>query len=128
MTIYTSYFANWQKLRAAGVVMISVAAIPPKWFTGQQLNHAAPKWSPVHESNVAFEWRYREETLRRINPSMFIESLERFSGGRDVALCCWEKPDSFCHRHILAEWLTKKTGVEIKEFGYKPQPVQLSLF
>lgn len=131
MKIYTSYFANWKKLREAGVVMLSIASAPPRWFTGRQLSHAAPKRFPVRESNVAFECRYREEVLRRINPHLFIDSLEHFGLGHDVALCCYERPEVFCHRHLLAEWLTEHTGVEIIEFGYvpkRPEPVQLSLF
>lgn len=24
---------------------------------------------------------------------------------RDIILCCYETPEEFCHRHILAEWL-----------------------
>lgn len=25
---------------------------------------------------------------------------------KDILLCCYEKPEDFCHRHILAEWFT----------------------
>ncbi len=32
-------------------------------------------------------------------------------------LLCYEKPENFCHRHILAEWLRKN--------GYKCEELEL---
>jgi len=32
--------------------------------------------------------------------------LEQISQGRDIILCCYEKPEDFCHRKILADWLS----------------------
>ncbi len=61
-----------------------------------------------------------------------VEQIKTLSDGQDVALCCYEKPGDFCHRHILAKWLTEKTGIEIKEFGVvekkEPKYEQASLF
>ena len=36
--------------------------------------------------------------------------------GDDVVLLCWEAPDKFCHRHILADYINRKTKLEIKEY------------
>jgi hypothetical protein len=33
-----------------------------------------------------------------------------------VALMCFEKPDDFCHRHLVADWL-RQNGYECKEWG-----------
>ena len=58
--------------------------------------------------------------------------IEMLSGGKDDALCCYEKPGDFCHRHILAKWITENTGIEITEFGVvekkEPEYEQASLF
>jgi hypothetical protein len=35
--------------------------------------------------------------------------------GKDIALVCYEKPEDFCHRHLVAEWL-KKFGYCCEEF------------
>lgn len=134
MKIYTSYFSNGKKLAEAGVMMVGVALYPPKWFNGFSFKNVAPTSSILFakgQTGEEYTRRYKAEVLSRVNPNLFIESLQRISGGRDIALCCFEKPESFCHRHILAKWLTEKTGVEITEFGYvpkKPEPQQLSLF
>ena len=53
---------------------------------------------------------YRNDVLRLVDARSFIQDLERASRGRDVALCCFEKPGDFCHRHILAKWLNEQTG------------------
>ena len=62
----------------------------------------------------------------------FLKAVEQASGGQDVALCCYEKPEEFCHRHILADWIKEKLGVEISEYGYtpkkEPEYVQGTLF
>ena len=34
---------------------------------------------------------------------------------RDIALVCYEKPEEFCHRHLVADWL-RKYGHDIKEW------------
>ena len=61
-----------------------------------------------------------------------IGQIESSSEGKDVALCCYEKPGDFCHRHILAKRLTEKTGIERTEFGVvekkEPEYEQASLF
>lgn len=76
---------------------------------------------------------YRNDVLRLVDARSFVRQLEEAGHGMDVALCCFEKPDDFCHRHILAQWLTEQTGIEIKEYGVSdkpeaPKPEQASLF
>ena len=59
-----------------------------------------------------------------------LRKLQEVSGGRDIALCCFEKPDDFCHRHLLADWLNEKLNLGVEEFGKSKEPKykQLSLF
>lgn len=136
MKVYTSYFANGKKLAAAGIRVVGIALYPPKWFYGVSMKNVAPTASILFAKNQTHEQyteRYKREVLSRVNPQQFMADLRRFSNGQDVALCCFEKPGDFCHRHILAEWLSQATGETIKEYGEpakpsQPQPEQLSLF
>ena len=41
--------------------------------------------------------------------------LEKQMQGIDTILLCYEGKDKFCHRHLLAEWLNDKYGLDIKE-------------
>jgi uncharacterized protein (DUF488 family) len=35
--------------------------------------------------------------------------------GEDAILLCWESPEKFCHRHLVADWLSKKLDIKITE-------------
>ncbi|MBQ8969194.1 MAG: DUF488 domain-containing protein [Bacteroidaceae bacterium] len=136
MKIYTSYFANSKKLAQAGIKVIGVALYPPRWFYGVSMKNVAPTASILYakgQTHEQYTERYKREVLARVNPQQFMAQLRAYSNGQDVALCCFEKPGDFCHRHILAEWLSQTTGETIIEYGQpttppQPQPEQLSLF
>jgi uncharacterized protein (DUF488 family) len=39
-----------------------------------------------------------------------IEDLQKIANTKDtdkIILLCYEKPGDFCHRHLVADWLTK---------------------
>lgn len=131
MKVYTSYFANGKKLKKAGVKMVGVALYPPQWYYGLSLKELAPTYSILNEQDVdVYTARYKREVLGRLNPNEVLRKLQEVSGGRDIALCCFEKPDDFCHRHLLADWLNEKLNLGVEEFGKSKEPKykQLSLF
>ncbi len=122
MKIYTSYFARAKKLRDSGIMPIGISLWPPKFFNGMNLGTVAPKRYMLNDALSEEEYTrlYMKDVLGYVDPKGFIKELERIGRGQDVALCCFEKPGDFCHRHILAKWLTERTGVEIIEHGYDP--------
>lgn len=122
MKIYTSYFAKAEKLRNAGIMPIGIALGIPRFFKGTSIQIVAPRRYMLDDKWTEEEYvkMYHNDVLGKVNPTLFIKELERISGGKDVALCCYEKPTDFCHRHILAKWITRKTGIEVLEFDYKP--------
>lgn len=135
MRIYTSYFSNSKKLQQAGIKVIGIALYPPRWFYGISLKQVSPTKSILFAKDQTQEEyirRYKTEVLASQDMGQFLKAVEAASGGQDVALCCYEKPGDFCHRHILADWIKEKTGVEIKEYGYvekkEPAYIQGSLF
>lgn len=135
MRIYTSYFGNSKKLQQAGIKVIGIALYPPRWFYGISLKQVSPTKSILFAKDQTQEEyirRYKSEVLAQQDMCQFLKTVEMVSGGQDVALCCYEKPEDFCHRHILADWIKEKTGVEIEEYGYipkkEPEYVQGTLF
>ena len=119
MKIYTSYFGNSKKLQQAGIKVIGIALYPPRWFNGISLKQVSPTKSILFAKDQTQEEyirRYKSEVLAQQDIRQFLRTVEHASGGQDVALCCYEKPGDFCHRHILAEWIKGKTGVEIEEY------------
>lgn len=121
MKIYTSYFGNSRRLHLAGIKVIGISLYPPKWFYGNSLKQVAPTKGILFakdQTEEEYTKRYREEVLAHQDMEQFLDAVKTVSGGKDVALCCYEKPEDFCHRHILADWIKEKTGIDIEEFGY----------
>lgn len=133
MIIYTSYFGNSRKLAAANIKPICIAIGKPKFFFGPQLLDVAPTRYMISPACSPEEYTRRyNEILSRLNAFKVVEQIKLISGGSDVALCCYEKPGDFCHRQMLAKWITEKTGIEVKEFGVverrEPEVKQGNLF
>jgi len=129
MKIYTSYFGNASKLGKAGVRMISVARYQPRFLPNiPKLLNVAP--TPFMLSDRCSEELYLkmyDNILFHLKAEDVMREIEMLAKGSDVALCCYEKPTDFCHRHILAKWLTEQTRVEVKEFEEKKM-IELDLF
>lgn len=123
--IYTSYYSNWRNFpNRALIVQVSVSA-PIR--VNDSIEWAIPSWKnmvfPIKNQEITEE-EYKRRYLEQLNSHEEIilkdmKKLERWSmGGRDVMLCCFEKPPKFCHRSILREWLNQR-GYNIAEFPYK---------
>jgi len=133
MKIYTSYFANGKKLSEAGVMMIGITLYPPKWFYGPNLREVAPTYALFQISDApdeVYNPRFRNEVLAKVNPQEFYKKLNDIGKGKDIALCCYEKPDEKCHRFLVAQWLEESLGIKVPEFGEnkKPKYIELDLF
>ena len=133
MKIYTSYFGNARKLKEAGVMIICVAIGRPRFLSVPQMINVAPTRYMISGACSHEEYlKLYDGILAKQDARKVIEQIKALSNGKDVALCCYEKPGDFCHRHILGKWLTEKTGIEITEFGFvekkEPEYVQASLF
>ena len=134
MKIFTSYFGNSRKLKEAGVNMISVAIGKPRFIAGipQMLNVCPTRYMVSGPCSHDEYLKLYDRILASQDANQVVKQIEMLSGGKDVALCCYEKPGDFCHRHILAKWITENTGIEITEFGVvekkEPNYEQASLF
>lgn len=120
MKIYTSYFANLKNLEKDDIVPIGICCYPPKWFKGPNLRAIAPSPDILEKcksSHAEYEKRYRTEVLSLFkDANILLERISFISGGKDAALCCYEKPSDFCHRHILAKWLEEQIRIKVEEF------------
>ena len=134
MRIYTSHFGNSRKLKEAGVKIICVAIGRPGFISGvPQMVNVAPTRYMISAACSHDEYlKLYDRNLASQDANKAIGQIESSSEGKDVALCCYEKPGDFCHRHILAKRLTEKTGIETTEFGVvekkEPEYEQASLF
>ena len=124
--MFTSFFDNIDRIRYP----VSISRFSPSWYEGPKYLDAAPsesllnwyhneKKSGANEYNLQkeYERKYINETLSQLSPEKVwndICSLYPEADSREITLLCYEAPEKFCHRHLLANWL-KKHGYQIKE-------------
>lgn len=122
--IYTSYFANVKNL-PSGIIPIAICGGVPGWWCGLQYKKLAPKQEFFNEwknsgDNGYYIKCYYEQVLSHLDPAQVYRELNKFveytgSCADNIALLCYEKPEDFCHRHLVAEWFNKN-GIVCKEW------------
>ena len=119
--IYTTNFASLGKL-PKDIVPISIARKNPINWSGKTYKRLAPSWPILqrYKANALeeeYRLRYEMDVLGRQDPELcYIYLHEVLAEGKDFALVCYERPEKFCHRHIVADWFTKN-GHECIEWG-----------
>lgn len=117
--IYTGYFAKQKKYEEQGYECVSIARKTPEWFKGDVLPQFAPSFELLSKfkNDLCTEEEYveqyrRELTLREmagyLNWRLLMKYLE------NKVLLCYESPDQFCHRHILAQ-VIRNRGLSCEE-------------
>lgn len=119
MLIYTSYFAQVKNL-PSDIVPISIAAKQVPGWRYQVYKALAPTYNILYDykrdgDKDHYIAAYLRDVLRHLSPEKVVVDLEKLSDGKDIALICYEKSGSFCHRHVVARWLGK-AGFVVKEF------------
>ena len=121
--IYTTYFAKLKKL-PENIIPIAICAKPPNGYTGQIYRALAPKYDffakyKITRDTEEFTENYIGQVLNQLNPVKVVTELYYQLGLApntcDIALVCFEKSTDFCHRHLVAKWLTT-AGYECKEW------------
>jgi len=107
----TGYYAVHGRLENT----VAISAKVPDFYKGRCYKKLAPSWSIYSEwkasgDNDLYIKRFNSEILTPLSPEEVYENL-----GDDAILLCYESAEKFCHRHLVAEWLMKNLGVEIKE-------------
>ena len=116
----TSYFAKSGTHPNA----IAISARVPEFYKGARYTKLAPSWSIYSEwknstdhdefKNEQYSIRFYNEILSKLNPKEVYEELCALVEGEPI-LICYESPGKFCHRHIIAIWLSVALNIEIIE-------------
>jgi len=120
--IYTSYFGNIKKILKScpDAGLISIAGRTPEWFDGKKFKDLMPHydwWKEWHdmfadnlELNVSKKWysdKYYSTVLSNLDPLEIARKLKILVDWRPTFILCYETPEKFCHRHIVADWFNK---------------------
>lgn len=129
--LYTSYFAKIRKF-PNNIIPVSIARFQPKWLNNiiicDELS-PTPKILELYKKNNNINdyiKKYNEDILSKYNSKDIIHLIENKTGLKNImnnpnihiALCCYEKPTDFCHRHLLADFLEKE-NIIIQELDDK---------
>lgn len=124
--IYTGYYSQIKEYESNGLIPVGISGKIPDGFNGARYQQLAPKytwWKQWHDEHMSNDWfveKYYETVLNQLNPAIVLQDLQKI--GKDVVLLCYETPEKFCHRHIVAQWLNVSLGLNICEFKCEPQP------
>ena len=125
MRFYTSYFANVRKLPKS-CIKLSIARKTPDGFDGFKLPDFMPSWDLLKKwretgDNDYYVNQYKKEVLDNmdiISMINFFDLMLKHKGlskNTPIVFICYEKPENFCHRHLVAEYFTKN-GYECTEY------------
>lgn len=112
--IYTSYFANLKNIPENSVV-VSIARSQPQGTNLPEFKAFAPSaellldYKQGKVTNEEYEARYLAQLKALPNLSEIEEHLSQYTKDQDknLVFLCWEAPNKFCHRHLLAKFFAK---------------------
>lgn len=117
--IYTSYYGN--AYIPTNMLRVGISTgMPYKLDNIRELN---PGWELINYykstgDKVGYVRIYKEQVLGKLKPIDIINKIRKLSvenGFKEVVLLCYERPNDFCHRHLVAEWL-REAGYNIEEY------------
>lgn len=129
-----TYFYNGKGLEQfSNVVSISYSITPgtagklvQRGIKYSHYKPLAPDWKSIvgpYKDGLITENEYVRRyhlQLDKLDPKKVVEEL-----GENAILLCYETPNLFCHRHIVARWLSLH-GYQTNEYKYeKPLPKTL---
>jgi len=111
-----SYYANMRKLPQDSN-FVSIAGRAPEWYKGREYKTLAPKiwmFKQYKETKNIKQYIavFYKEILLNLDPQKVLKDL-----GDDAILLCYETPERFCHRRIVAWWLNKTLNLGVQEIG-----------
>lgn len=133
--IYTSYYGNPLLDRTRHFLVPVSNTVPKNWSPDASFTQAIPEWDTIvrpHKDGrideETFTFRYRMMLDCRKDAAIaqlrnIVQQADTVS--MDVILLCWERPGTFCHRRILAEWLLENTQIDVPEL---PNDINGNLF
>ena len=127
--IYTGYYSKIKEYADSGLTLLSISRTKPEFAKScidipQLFPSNKILWD--YKKGKIDEMEYTSKYLDQLNElgvHRIIKMIQIF--GDNVVLLCWESPEKFCHRHILADYINKNSGVVVEEFGKEKE---ISLF
>lgn len=117
----TGYFYNLRHNEIKGAISIAIGK--PRYIKlEKEIKELAPTWGLLQDfrNNKINEAQYIErfnKQLSRLDPADIYERIKILAGDNEAVIMCHCNKQSFCHRHLVAEWLEKELDIKIEEYG-----------
>ena len=131
MVLATGYFAKAKQYADMGYAIVSIARVAP-WFLAKELRvYPCDCLAPtddilaLKDSPDKYTPKYQQEILSHLKPTEVYKKLWMIAHQENtdkVVLLCYESPEKFCHRHLVAQWLSVKLGQKVEEVTLAPRP------
>lgn len=108
--MYTSYYANVKNL-PAHLNPIAVSIGLPKWWQGERDKRLAPSWAMMKSPRENYDREFKKQ-LEKLDARQVYDQL-----GDNAVLLCYEVPNDWCHRRMVAEWFENELGIVVPEYG-----------
>jgi len=113
---YTSYFAKIKAIKEKypNMLLVSISHDKPKFLENDETIENWGILGPIrsllndYKSGKCDEAEYTQRYnlyLHKMWPSIQTIFYQKYYQSIDVVMLCYEKPDAFCHRHLLAHFL-----------------------
>lgn len=134
--VVTSYLSRVRELHYEGFTCFCIARFPPSWWKGRCLRAFAPSEAllrRLYEASLAGnKLDYFHEYLWELknNPEgvgAALQDIRRAAAANEnkqIALLCFEKNHTQCHRTVLAEYLRGRTDTQDFEGWEEWKPEQ----
>lgn len=117
--------ASWFVKLPADHIQVGVSRGVPRGMPAGYKRFRALEPGPWFNSVSIPEYLTRYNAiLSRLDPRQVADELLAAGGGRIPVMLCYENPVGiqegklWCHRHLAAQWLEDRLGIEVEEFGH----------
>jgi len=113
----TSYFGNKNLSKIPKQLLVSISARSP--IDIRIYKPLCPSWNLVSNykekriSEQDYIKIYYEEYLNRLDAQKTFNEI-----GEESIILCYERPEKFCHRHLVADWFKHNLNIDVKELMF----------
>ena len=131
LILRTGYFAKLHEYRKAVLSPVSIARQTPKdvhilvWIRVAPSMQLLSDYKKCYMDAEHFRLHYMAGLEELDVNNCILSDLQQLQ--KNVEACglyngivflCYEKPEDFCHRHLLTEYVAAKYGIELQEFEF----------
>lgn len=111
-TVCTSHFKAIKQM-PSDWRPVAICCGVPRWYRKGRYSDLAPRRDMLKLAREEFDARFLE-MLEALDINQVLHELRE-----KAMLLCWEGPNIWCHRRMVAEWIERESGLVVPELGFQ---------